>query len=159
MDTEILVKFPSMTWLCKKFETLTLQELYAILQLRNEVFVVEQHCSYQDCDNKDLKAHHVLGMENGKLLAYTRLLPPGVSYPEPSIGRVVCASLVRGRGIGRELMKESIQKTQELFQIRPIRIGAQLYLEHFYNSFGFIRDSDVYLEDNIPHIQMLINPK
>lgn len=147
------------SWICKKFNDLTLLELYAILQLRNEVFVVEQNCPYNDCDNKDLKAWHLMGMENEKLLAYSRLIPPGISYRESSIGRVVNSRSARGKGLGKELMIESIQRIKLLFHTESIRIGAQLYLLDFYNGLGFIRASEIYLEDNIPHIEMLINPK
>jgi len=147
------------SWICKKFNDLTLLELYAILQLRNEVFVVEQNCPYNDCDNKDLKAWHLMGMENEKLLAYSRLIPPGISYRESSIGRVVNSPSARGKGLGKELMIESIQRTKLLFHTESIRIGAQLYLLDFYNGLGFVRDSEIYLEDNIPHIEMLISPK
>ncbi len=100
-----------------------------------------------------------MGMENGKLLAYSRLIPAGISYRESSIGRIVSSPVARGKGLGKELMQESIQRTKQLFHTESIRIGAQLYLLHFYNRFGFIKDSDIYLEDNIPHIQMLIKPK
>jgi ElaA protein len=148
-----------MIWTAKPFEQLTLHELYAILQLRNEVFVVEQRCHYADCDNKDLKAWHLMGRENGRLLVYARLLPPGVSFREASIGRVACARDARGKGYGKELMRESLLHTGQLFHTEHIRIGAQLYLERFYGGFGFVRDSDVYLEDEIPHIEMLIKPK
>lgn len=147
------------SWICKKFNDLTLLELYAILQLRNEVFVVEQNCPYNDCDNKDLKAWHLMGMENEKLLAYSRLIPPGISYRESSIGRLVNSPSARGKGLGKELMIESIQRIKLLFHTESIRIGAQLYLLDFYNGLGFIRASEIYLEDNIPHIEMLINPK
>lgn len=147
------------SWICKKFNDLTLLELYAILQLRNEVFVVEQNCPYNDCDNKDLKAWHLMGMEHEKLLAYSRLIPPGISYRESSIGRVVNSPSARGKGLGKELMIESIQRIKLLFHTESIRIGAQLYLLDFYNGLGFVRDSEIYLEDNIPHIEMLINPK
>ena len=112
-----------------------------------------------DCDSKDFKAWHLMGMENGKLLAYARLIPAGISYRESSIGRVVTSPAIRGKGLGKELMQESIQRIKLLFQTESIRIGAQLYLEDFYASFGFFKDSDVYLEDNIPHIEMLIKPK
>jgi ElaA protein len=147
------------TWICKPFSGLTLQELYAILQLRMEVFIVEQNCPFMDCDNKDFKAWHLMGMENGKLLAYARLIPAGISYRESSIGRVVTSPAARKKGLGKELMKESIERIKLLFNTDTIRIGAQLYLEHFYSSFGFFKDSEVYLEDNIPHIEMLIKPK
>lgn len=100
-----------------------------------------------------------MGMENGKLLAYGRLIPAGISYRESSIGRIVSSPSSRGKGLGKELVQESIQRTKQLFHTESIRIGAQLYLEHFYNYFGFVKDSNLYLEDNIPHIEMLIKPK
>jgi ElaA protein len=100
-----------------------------------------------------------MGMENEKLLAYSRLIPPGISYRESSIGRVVNSRSARGKGLGKELMIESIQRIKLLFHTESIRIGAQLYLLDFYNGLGFIRASEIYLEDNIPHIEMLINPK
>ncbi len=148
-----------LTWTCKKFDELELHELYDILQLRSSVFIVEQNCPYQDCDNKDFHALHLMGKENGKLLAYARLIPAGISYRESSIGRVVSSPDARGKGLGKQLMRESIEQIEKKFHTNTIRIGAQLYLEHFYNAFGFIKDSDIYLEDNIPHIEMLIKPK
>lgn len=144
-------------WILKKFDDLQPAELYAILQLRNEVFVVEQHCVYQDADNKDPESYHLAGWQENKLVAYTRLLPPGLAWPEPSIGRVVTSPSVRGTGIGRELMKQSIAKTRELFGNLPIRIGAQLYLLEFYKSLGFQQISDIYLEDDIQHVEMLLS--
>ncbi len=148
-----------MNWILKPFEELTPKELYSILQLRNEVFIVEQNCPYQDCDNKDLRAWHLMGMQNDQLLAYSRLLAPGISYSESSIGRVVSSPSARKTGMGKKLMRESIARVRNLFQTDTIRIGAQLYLKKFYESFGFIAEGDTYLEDNIPHIQMLRKPK
>jgi ElaA protein len=142
-------------WSLKKFDDLTPLELYKIMQLRNEVFVVEQNCPYQDADNKDLSSYHFMGWSNDKLLAYTRLLPPGLSYTEASIGRVVSSPAVRGSGIGRELMLQSIEEVKKLFGEGPVKIGAQLYLDKFYTSLGFQQTSDVYLEDNIEHIEMV----
>ncbi len=156
---QILKLTPLLSWTCKEFEKLDLHELYDILHLRNAVFIVEQNCPYQDCDHKDFRALHLMGKENGKLLAYARLIPPGISYRESSIGRVVSSPDARGKGLGKQLMWECIQQIEKKFHSNSIRIGAQLYLEHFYTSFGFIRDSDVYLEDNIPHVEMLIKPK
>jgi len=144
-----------MHWILKPFIELTPEELYSILQLRNEVFVVEQNCPYQDCDNKDLYAWHLMGKKEDKLLAYSRLLAPGISYSESSIGRVVSSPATRKTGMGKKLMHESIQQIRNLFQTDTIRIGAQLYLKAFYESFGFVQDGDIYLEDNIPHIIML----
>lgn len=146
---------PAIKWVLKKFEELTPFELYAIMQLRNEVFVVEQNCVYQDADNKDPLSFHLIGWNEEKLLAYTRLIPPGIAFEEASIGRVVTSPSVRRTGIGVELMNRSISKTTELFGNFPIRIGAQLYLQKFYASLGFQKASDTYLEDNIPHIEMV----
>jgi ElaA protein len=144
-------------WIVKKFNDLTPTELYAILQLRNEVFVVEQNCVYQDADNKDLKAYHVMGFIENDLAAYTRLLPQGVSYAdEASIGRVVTSPKYRKLGLGRTLMQQSIELTYTLFNTTSIKIGAQLYLKSFYQSLDFKQCSDIYLEDNIPHIEMIL---
>jgi ElaA protein len=144
-----------LNWTLKKFEDLTPFELYKIMQLRNEVFVVEQNCVYQDADNKDLKAHHFMGWDGDTLVAYTRLLPQGVSYTEASIGRVVSSPKYRRTGAGRELMQRSIENTFILFNCNAIKIGAQLYLKKFYESLGFVQSSGEYLEDNIPHIEMI----
>jgi ElaA protein len=148
-----------MIWTLKSFDELTAKELYNILQLRNEVFIVEQNCPYQDLDNKDLYAFHLMGMKENKLLAYSRLLAPGISYSESSIGRVVSSPAARKTGMGKKLMKESIVQIKNLFQTDIIRIGAQLYLKNFYESFGFLQEGDIYLEDNIPHLIMLRKPK
>lgn len=144
------------TWQCKFFTDLSNFELYKILQLRSEVFIVEQNCAYQDLDNKDLKAYHYSGWENGNIIAYTRLFPIGVSYEDAaSIGRVVTAKSVRGKNIGKQLMKNSIDEIYHLFGEVPIRISAQRYLKNFYESFSFIQKSGVYMEDGIEHISML----
>ncbi|SHF82618.1 GNAT family N-acetyltransferase [Flavisolibacter ginsengisoli] len=145
----------STQWVLKTFEALTPFELYAILQLRNEVFVVEQNCVFQDADDKDQASWHLMGMQGDRLVAYTRLVPPGVSYNEPSIGRVVTAPKVRGTGIGKELMQQSINECYRLFGEQPIKIGAQYYLKQFYGSLGFEQVSEIYLEDGIEHIYMV----
>jgi ElaA protein len=142
-------------WLLKKFEELTPYQLYAILQLRNEVFVVEQNCVFQDTDDKDQQSMHFMGFLNNKLVAYTRLVPPGVAYEEVSIGRVVTSPSVRRSGIGKELMQRSIDTVYRLFGEVPIKIGAQLYLKKFYEYLGFKQVSEVYLEDGIEHIYMI----
>lgn len=144
-----------MTWEIKKFDELTVAELYAILQLRSEVFVVEQTCVYQDMDNKDNLSYHVMCWQDDNLLATARIIPPGISYTEPSIGRVVTSKTTRGNGTGRKLMNVAIKKTIELFGVTGIKIGAQLYLNKFYSSLGFEQTSDIYLEDGIEHIEML----
>jgi ElaA protein len=142
-------------WLLKKFEELTPYQLYAILQLRNEVFVVEQNCVFQDADDKDQGSFHFMGFHNNKLVAYTRLVPPGISYEQSSIGRVVTSPSIRRSGGGKELMQQSINAMYNLFGKQPIKIGAQLYLKKFYESFGFKQTGDVYDEDGIDHIYML----
>ena len=142
-------------WTCKSFHELSVNELYAILQLRSEVFVVEQNCVFLDMDDKDQKSWHVCGWQNEKLIAYTRLVPPNVAYTYPSIGRVVTSSLARRTGVGRKLMEYSIEKLFSLFGKQTIKIGAQLYLKNFYESLGFSQSSEIYLEDGIEHIEML----
>ncbi len=143
------------TWQCKTFSELSNEELYKILQLRNEVFVVEQNCPYQDCDGKDLKAYHLTAWKENTLVAYTRLLPQGISYPDAaSIGRVVTSPSARKQNLGKQLMLNSIENIYHLFGKTTIIIGAQLYLKKFYESFGFIQVDDGYLEDGIPHITM-----
>jgi ElaA protein len=144
------------TWQLKPFDKLTISELYDILYLRSEVFVVEQQCVFLDVDFKDQLAHHLMGLHNNKLAAYTRLFNAGITYQEASIGRVVTAPFARNSGIGKNLMTESINQLYTLFGKQPIRIGAQLYLKKFYESFGFQQDSEMYLEDGIEHIEMLL---
>lgn len=146
-----------MNWLLKKFDDLSLDDLYAILQLRNQVFVVEQNCPYQDLDGKDKVAWHLMGIEENKLIAYTRLLPPGLCYKNPGIGRVVTSPALRKSGVGRELMHYSIESCEKVFGKTSITLGAQLYLKQFYESLGFFPSSEEYLEDGIPHIEMTRN--
>lgn len=144
-------------WSLKKFHELSPLELYEILKLRSEVFVVEQNCVFLDMDDRDQMAHHLQGRINGQLAAVVRILPPGLAYEEPSIGRVVSSPLFRRKGVGIELMKKAIEETISLYGQVAIKIGAQLYLKKFYESFGFIQCSDTYLEDDIPHIKMIRN--
>jgi len=142
-------------WRTAAFAALSVDELYAILQLRTEVFVVEQNCVFQDMDGKDAGCMHLMAWENGKLLAYTRLVPPGHIYPIASIGRVVTSPAARGRGIGKLLMQKSIDEVVRLFGNGPIKIGAQYYLLKFYSELGFRQTSEIYLEDGIEHIEMI----
>lgn len=146
-----------MNWILKEFNALTVHELYAILQLRSEVFVVEQNCVFQDIDFKDQRAYHLMGYIDNQLLAYTRLLPAGFPYVEASIGRVVTAKAARNSGIGKKLMTESIDTLYRLYGRQTIKIGAQYYLKKFYESFGFQQSGEIYLEDGIEHIEMLLN--
>ena len=144
-------------WTIKRFDELTLDELYNILQLRNEVFIVEQNCVYKDLDGKDRSAWHLMAVENDRPVAYTRILPPGVSYNDPAIGRVVTSSLKRRSGLGRELMKRSIEACRIFFGKTSITLSAQVYLQSFYESFGFMPVGEEYLDDGIPHIKMSRN--
>lgn len=139
---------------CKHFNDLTPSELYRIIHLRNEVFVVEQNCVFQDADHKDEDAYHLMAWNNKELAGYTRLLPPGLVYEYMSIGRVVTSPKYRRSGLGKRLMEASIKKCHELFGAGDIKIGAQLYLKNFYESFGFHQAGEGYLEDGIPHIHM-----
>ena len=141
-------------WKCKSFNELSVVELYAILRLRNEVFVVEQNCVYQDADDKDATSHHLAGWAGNTLVAYCRLLPPGVSYSDASIGRVVTSPAFRNLGHGQQLLTTAIACTRRLFNCNTITISAQLYLKAFYEGHGFVQVSDTYLEDNIAHIKM-----
>ncbi len=145
------------TYTCKSFSELTLEELYQIMVLRQEVFVVEQNCPYLDADGKDQIGRHLMGYQNNQLVAYTRLLPAGASYPAySSISRVVTAAAARGKGMGRELMVNSINWTKQLFPEHPIKISAQCYLIKFYESLDFQVLGESYLEDDIPHIAMVL---
>ncbi|WP_316786021.1 GNAT family N-acetyltransferase [Pedobacter frigiditerrae] len=145
-----------LTWVYKSFDELTTNELYAILQLRSEVFVVEQNCVYQDIDGKDKKSFHLMAWQGDELVAYTRLVAPGVSFPEASIGRVISSPKYRGLGIGITLLEKSITHILETYATNKIRIGAQLYLKKFYEGFGFVAKGEEFLEDGIPHIEMVL---
>jgi ElaA protein len=145
-----------LTWTLKTFNDLTANELYHILRLRSEVFVVEQNCVFLDADNKDQVAHHYMCWGENELLAYTRLLPAGFAYEYVSIGRVVTSPRARSLGIGKLLMRQSIDECVKLFNADIIKIGAQLYLKKFYESFGFTQSSEIYVEDGIDHIEMLL---
>jgi ElaA protein len=155
-NSTFFISYNMITWTHKHFNDLTPPELYAILQLRNAVFVVEQNCVFQDADNKDQRSYHIMGWKDGYLAAYSRLVPPGISYTEASIGRVVTASAARGSGIGKILMKYSIEMLYNIWSKQEIKIGAQLYLQNFYQSFGFQQTSEIYLEDGINHIEMVL---
>lgn len=148
-----------MKWEIKKFKELSVEELYRILELRNSVFIVEQECIYQDCDRKDLEAFHLLCIEDDKVIATLRILNKGVAYKEMSIGRVVVHKEYRRKNLGRKSMELAIQFIKDKYGDSPIRISAQVYIKEFYKSLGFIEVSDVYLEDDIPHIEMLYEMK
>jgi ElaA protein len=139
----------------KNFEDLTTQELYNVLQLRSEVFVVEQDCVYQDIDGKDQKALHILGYDNNVLVAYTRVFKPGYYFEEASIGRVVVQQKARKFKYGYAIMKASIEAIKTHYNETTIRISAQMYLKNFYNNLEFKEVGEEYLEDGIPHINMI----
>lgn len=144
-----------MIWKWKKFDELSLFELYNIIQVREEVFVVEQKLSYVDCDDYDQKAWHLMGYENEKLVAYMRVFEPGVKYAEAAFGRVLTTKLGRGKGYGKDLTQTGIQKILSTFGNVPVKISAQKYLEAFYGEYGFKRISEDYLEEGIPHVSMI----
>ncbi|MBO4112619.1 MULTISPECIES: GNAT family N-acetyltransferase [Streptococcus] len=144
-----------MQWEIKAFDQLSLQELYGILTLRVDVFVVEQACPYPEVDGKDPNCLHLLGTDEGELVAYLRILPAGLSYDEVSIGRVVIKSSHRGKGLGRPMMEQAIHFITNEWKESQIKIGAQAHLEKFYSSLGFEPVSEVYPEDDIPHLDML----
>ncbi len=152
-----VVTSETLVWRLKPFAALTPAELQAIHMARQSVFVVEQICPYQDADDYDCQAHHLCGWgaEQGVLLAYLRLLPPGSKYVEASLGRVITTAAGRGRGLGKLLLEQGITQCQQLYRGYAIRISAQQYLERFYQAAGFQTVSAPYLEDNIPHIAML----
>jgi ElaA protein len=152
-------ELPNIHFKCIPFVELSLQELYEILALRQQVFIVEQNCPFLDADGIDQKGWHLLGFDDSQnLVAYTRLLPVGTPYEGyTSIGRVVTSPNARKHGFGKILMSESINRTFQLFDNQPIKIGAQKYLEQFYESFGFKKVGDDYLEDEIWHTKMILH--
>jgi len=141
-------------WKIRRFEALSVKEMYSLLQLRSKVFIVEQNCIYQDVDGKDYKALHLIGEYDGKIVAYARLFKSGDYFENASIGRVVIDSDYRDKKCGYDLMREAITGIQHHFGETKITISAQLYLQHFYENNGFVKTSEMYLEDDIPHIEM-----
>jgi len=144
----------NLNWHIATFADLSAKELYAVLRLRQQVFVVEQHCVYLDCDGLDQRALHMMGSDNGALLAYQRCLPPQADCPESSIGRIVVDTAARGRQLGRELVRRGIAHNLQRWPGRDICINAQSHLQGFYGSLGFTGEGDEYLEDGIPHRKM-----
>lgn len=144
-----------MQFILKKLEELNPIELYKMLQLRHDVFVIEQNCIYRDMDEKDYDSYHLLAVDDGKVIGCCRLVNPGISYPEPSIGRVCSVKEMRMEGVGFKLMEEAMKACARLWPQMPIVISAQQYLEKFYVKFGFQTISKPYLEDDIPHIKMI----
>ena len=144
-----------MVWHFKSFDALAKAELYAVLQLRAEVFVVEQACAFQDVDGSDDRAMHLFGQQGGQLVAYARCFAAGTKFAEACIGRVVVHGRVRGTGIGHVLMREAIARLQQHWGAQPVRIGAQARLKNFYTQHGFVDTGAPYVEDGIDHLEML----
>ena len=145
-----------MNFILKYFDALTARETYDLLQLREEVFQIEQNCIYKDIDDKDRQCWHLLMYKDDELVAYARLVPDKISYDGyVSIGRVVSKPIYRKEGYGRKVMEEAMQQMKKLFDNTPIKISAQAYLQNFYESFGFEKVSEPYMEDDIPHIAMI----
>ena len=147
------------TWSLKTFDELSRQELYAILKLRNAVFIVEQNCAYDDIDGKDEFAQHFFCKAEENIIAYARIFAPGVIYKEVCLGRICTSKHVRNQGLGKELMQKTLEQAAQLYPEQAIRISAQRYLKKFYEDFGFQVVSEVYLEDGIEHFQMLYPKK
>ncbi len=146
--------FHAPAWELLDFDELGLNQLYALLQLRQRVFVVEQNCPYLDLDDLDQASRHLLAWENGQLLACARCLPPALAYPDSSIGRVIVAPAGRGRRLGSELMRRAIDHNLTCWPAADILIGAQAHLQAFYGDLGFVSEGDEYIEDGIAHIHM-----
>jgi ElaA protein len=142
-------------WQWCELTDLTTLQWYAIAAARSAVFVVEQNSIYQDLDGFDARAAHLIGWENNEVAAYLRCFAPGAKWPEAALGRILTTQPFRGSGIGRELVARGLSRIDQLFPNSPVRIGAQSRLEKFYNSFGFTVASEPYIEDGIPHIEML----
>jgi ElaA protein len=145
----------NLTHSLKAFQELTVDELYELLRLRSEVFVVEQNCVFLDMDDKDQKCYHLLLHADSEMVGYCRLVPAGLSYKEVAIGRVVSSPSVRGKGLGRKVMELAIESCEKLFGPGDIRLGAQTYALGFYSSLGFVSEGEVYDEDGIEHIEMV----
>jgi ElaA protein len=149
------VTVDAITWQHTAYNALTVPQLYAVLQLRSDVFVMEQNCPYQDMDGFDAQAVHVMGWAGDSLVAYARCFPAGVKFVEASIGRVITSAALRGKGAGPALMQQAIDCVQQQWGAQPIRIGAQARLNKFYGKLGFVETGAPYIEDGIPHIEML----
>lgn len=139
----------------KKFDELSTKELYEILKLRSEVFIVEQNCIYQDVDSKDQSSYHLYLQDEGQIVSYLRIIPRGISYDEVSIGRVLTKSTYRNKGLSKKMLLNAIDFVINTMKENSIRISAQAYLVDFYKSVGFKDVSEIYLEDDIEHIEML----
>ena len=145
----------TITWQWCELSELTTPQWYAVVAAREAVFVVEQNCPYQELDGWDLRATHLIGWQDQNVAAYLRCFAPGGKWPESSLGRILTTKNFRGGGLGRELVARGLARIDSTYPQASVRIGAQSHLERFYGSFGFVKDSEPYLEDGIPHIEML----
>jgi ElaA protein len=148
---------PDLKWQWCKLGELSAEQVYAVLAARVAVFVVEQNCPYQDLDGLDGVAEHLIAWSGADVAGYLRVLGPGTRFDDPSIGRIITTQPFRGSGLGREVVAKGIERTRQLYPGRPVRISAQRYLEKFYGEFGFVVASQPYLEDDIPHIEMVLS--
>jgi ElaA protein len=147
-------------WVCWHFSKISPVELHAVLALRCSVFIVEQNCPYLDPDHKDAHSYHLMGWLGNEVIAVARIVEPGISYVEVSVGRVATSSAVRGKGVGKTLMTKTMENIQEIYGKVPVRISAQSYLQKYYEGYGFVRSEKAeYLEDDIPHLDMIYLPK
>ena len=149
------VSMNNMIWKIKTFDEFTVPELYAVLKARIDVFVIEQNCPYPDLDNYDQKAIHIWAEENGDVLAYCRVFNKGIKYDETSLGRVLTTEKARGKSLGKLLIKYAVETIENRFHTPEIKISAQDYLLKFYSDFGFVDTGKKYLEDDIPHTEMI----
>lgn len=148
---------PILEWQWCKLGELSAEQLYAVLAARVGIFIVEQNCAYQDLDGLDGDAEHLIAWSGAEVAGYLRVLGPGTRFDDPSIGRIITTQAFRGSGLGREVVAKGIARTRQRYPGRPIRISAQKYLEKFYGDFGFATVSEPYLEDNIPHVEMVLS--
>lgn len=144
-------------WQWARLSELSAEQVYAVLAARVAIFVVEQNCAYQDLDGLDGDAEHLIAWSGSEVAGYLRVLGPGTRFDDPSIGRIITAKAFRGSGLGREVVAKGIARTRQRYPGQPIRISAQKYLEKFYGDFGFVTVSEPYLEDGIPHVEMLLS--
>jgi ElaA protein len=148
---------PDLRWQWCRLGELSAEQLYAVLAARVAIFVVEQNCAYQDLDGLDAEAEHLIAWSGTEVAGYLRVLGPGTRFDDPSIGRIITTKPFRGSGLGRDLVAKGIERTRLRYPGQPVRISAQQYLEKFYRDFGFATVSQPYLEDNIPHVEMLLS--
>jgi ElaA protein len=144
-------------WQWCRLDELSAAQVYAVLAARVAVFIVEQNCAYQDLDGLDAEAEHLIAWSGAVVAGYLRVLAPGTRFDDPSIGRIITAKPFRGTGLGRELVAKGIEQARRRYPGRAVRISAQQYLEKFYREFGFATVSEPYLEDDIPHVEMLLS--